>query len=177
MSKHKRKCIGGFTLVELLVVIVVIGLLSTIVLNTVSGSRHRARVARTESELGIINRAILTMVVDLSKWPNGCPVHVQSDPEVAVQLSSAGLTSLPPLGVVDTGCEWTSYDLNNWKGPYLADDEIIDAWENNYIFDPDYYPYQNCGSETTLAATSAIVSYGPDGNEYSCDDVYKEMKN
>jgi len=168
---------GGFTIVELIVAIVVIGLLSSIVLNSISGAQNRARIAKVESELALVDRAILAMSIDTAKWPNGCPVNTNSNPEVSVELANAGLATQPPIGVIDVGCEWTAYDVTQWRGPYLADEEIVDPWDNSYVFDPDYYPYQDCPSEITLAVTSVIASHGEDATKYTCDDIYREIGN
>jgi general secretion pathway protein G len=54
--KIKNKKIFGFTLLELLVVIVIIGLVSTITLTVIYMSRNRAKKARIVSDLGQIRK-------------------------------------------------------------------------------------------------------------------------
>ena len=167
----------GFTIVELLIVIVVIGILAALVLNTFTSAQANARTAKTEAELKLVDTAIQALAVDTGKWPNGCTTGLQSNPEVDVEDATAGLTQTPPVGVVDLDCEWTSSNVSDWRGPYVADDEIIDAWDNSYVFDPDYYPWQNCSTISNLSVRTVIVSYGPDGLEYTCDDIYREVGN
>ena len=140
----------GFTVVELLIVIIVIGILAALVLNTFRGAQQRARVASAEAELKQIDTAIRRLQVDVNKWPNGCPVNASNNPEVAVELSDAGLVSQPSIGVIDPPCEWTASDISLWRGPYLHTDDILDPWGFSYQFDPDYYPYQSCGSQAAL---------------------------
>lgn len=49
----------GFTIVELLIVIVVIGILAALVLNSFSGAQARARDARRAQDIASIKRALL----------------------------------------------------------------------------------------------------------------------
>ena len=172
MSKH-----NGFTIVELLIVIVIIGILATLVLNTFSNAQNNARIAKAEAELQTVDKAIQALNVDTGKWPNGCVAGIQSNPEVEIELASAGLTQTPSVGVVDTDCEWTTANVADWKGPYVADETIIDAWDNSYVFDPDYYAWRNCADFAEESVQSVIVSYGPDGLEYTCDDIYRVVGN
>ena len=165
----------GFTIIELLIVIAIIGILATLVLTNFQNSQAKARTSKAEAELQLVEKAIATMVLDLAKWPNGCSINVSSNPEVDIIEAEAGLTLVPPVGVIDTGCEWTAADAASWDGPYLQDDSIIDPWDNNYVFDPDYYPWQSCSSKTTLPVTSVVVSFGADETRYTCDDIYRDI--
>ncbi len=163
----------GFTIIELLIVIAIIGILATLVLRSVSGAQAKARTSKAERELQLIDKAIAVMALDIAKWPNGCSANVSSNPEVDVVDAEAGLTQLPPIGVIDVGCEWTSADITFWDGPYIQDDSIIDPWGNSYVFDPDYYPWQNCSSKATLPLTSVVATLGPDATTYTCDDIFR----
>lgn len=170
---RKQYLPGGFTVVELLIVIVVLGILAAIVLNVFGGVQQRARTTSAEAELQGVDKAIAALSVDTGKWPNGCAIGLNSNPEVFIQLADAGLAQSPTAGVIDTDCEWTAQDISNWRGPYLQTNEIIDPWNNSYVFDPDYYPWRNCDDKTEAPAVAVVVSYGPDATEYSCDDIYR----
>ena len=54
-SRHDR---GGFTLVELLLVVAIIAVLSTMAVGIIASSQHDARVAATRSRINIIDRII-----------------------------------------------------------------------------------------------------------------------
>lgn len=172
MEHHQR----GFTIVELLIVIIVIGILAALILNTFRGVQDRARNAQAEDTLAKLERAIKTLQVDTSKWPNGCPTDTTNNPEVNVEDQAAGLTQQPAVGVVQAPCEWTSADVSHWAGPYWADDTVLDPWGFSYQFDPDYSPWSACGSMATLPDIPAVVSYGEDNTWYTCDDIYREIE-
>ncbi|MDX1765782.1 MAG: prepilin-type N-terminal cleavage/methylation domain-containing protein [Candidatus Saccharimonadales bacterium] len=165
----------GFTIVELLIVIVVIGVLAALVLNTFRGIQDRARIAQAEDALLAIETAVLALQVDTSKWPNGCPPYTTNDPEVNIETQAAGLTQQPAVGVVQAPCEWTASDVSNWQGPYWADENVLDPWGGSYQFDPDYRPWTACGSKGNLPEVPAVVSWGEDGAWYTCDDIYRAV--
>lgn len=63
MAKH------GFTIVELLIVIVVIGILAAITVVAYNGIQTRAKVAQTTSELAAINKAIMAYYAVNGSYP------------------------------------------------------------------------------------------------------------
>ena len=65
-QKRRRKQEEGFTLVELMVVIVIIGLLATIVAINVLPSGDKARVTRAKADISTIEGAL-----DMYKLQNG----------------------------------------------------------------------------------------------------------
>ncbi|OHA82265.1 MAG: hypothetical protein A2675_00430 [Candidatus Yonathbacteria bacterium RIFCSPHIGHO2_01_FULL_51_10] len=174
----------GFTLIELLVVIAIIGILASTVLSSLSTAREKAKISRAQSELRSARTAITMLENDTGKWPNGCPVNAVSNPEVNLDSAQAGVKVIPTAQDNGDGCEWTSADIANWRGPYMQ--VTIDPWENAYDFDPDYKPGDNEDGSTNCDGTSgaiseipAVVSYGSDGigrNEYNCDDVYYDLQ-
>ncbi|MFC1639022.1 prepilin-type N-terminal cleavage/methylation domain-containing protein [Patescibacteria group bacterium] len=171
-NPHRR----GFTLIELLAVIAIIGLLATISAVAVNRARHAARVAAAQEDLAQLRTAVLLLENDTGKWPSGCPPYEDRTPEVDVRSAQAALMVEPVPGSY-SGCDWTSQEVDNWQGPYVHNIDL-DPWGNPYEFDPDYFPYQNCGSEETLNEGAAIISYGPNGegrNDYDCDDVFLRL--
>lgn len=166
----------GFTLVELLMVIIVIGILSAIFVGKVTTARGKARISQAQANLINARTAIALLQNDTDKWPNGCPPNVISNPEVALDDEDAGIRIVPTVGVNGPGCEWTAQDIANWKGPYMQ--TPVDPWGTSYWFDPDFTPYEGCVSITTQSEKSGVVSFGPNKvglNIYDCDDIFLEI--
>ncbi len=173
----------GFTLIEILITIGIIGLLASVILGNLNTAREKGMISKATSELKNIRTAIALLEDDTGKWPNGCKVGVVSNPEIELDSAQAGIKTRPSAGTIDT-CTWTDSEVANWNGPYIK--TPVDPWGNSYWFDPDYRPgdnvdgSENCGGGTeAITNIVAIISFGPNGigeNKYDCDDTYIEMK-
>lgn len=108
-TKHSRfMSVGGFTLLELLVVIVIIGLLAGLVapryFDTVGKSK--AKVAR--AQMTSLENALDEYRLEIGSYPT-------------TEQGLAALTTAP------TG-------VSKWQGPYLKKGLPMDPWGNPYIY-------------------------------------------
>jgi general secretion pathway protein G len=66
---HRQNRQGGFTLIEIMVVVVIIGLLATLILPRVLGRQEEAMVAKAKSDIRALSSAIQLYKLDTFKFP------------------------------------------------------------------------------------------------------------
>lgn len=88
----------GFTILELLIVIGIIAVLTTIVIITLGNTRNKANVTKVVAQIREINTATNLYITDTGKLPPTCSLNctAQTDPYLT-----------KPSGVT------------NWNGPYI----------------------------------------------------------
>lgn len=100
----------GFTLVELLLVLVILGILAGIVLPKFSGTSQRSRIVATQTQISAFKTALNAYDVDMGGFPKG-------------KNGLAALIQRPR-------------NVQNWHGPYLDNDSIPkDPWGFDYIYE------------------------------------------
>jgi len=149
----RSKYSNGFTLLELLVSIAVIGMLAAIAIPAYTTYKDKARTTQALANLKDIRLAIELLASDTEKWPGPNDVGVTANQEVwDLNSPSAGLV------VANAG-------FPGWDGPYIQS-VSQDPWGSSYFFDPDY---------SINGTDFAVVgSFGPNKvgkNLYDSDDV------
>jgi general secretion pathway protein G len=113
--KHERNLIAsavrGFTLAELLLVIVIIGILAGVMIVRLSGRSEDARIARVRSDI----KGALSLALDLFEQDTG-----------RYPTTDEGLEAL----VADPG-------LPGWRGPYIKSGLEPDPWGTPYSYEAD----------------------------------------
>ncbi len=135
---------NGFTLVEIMVTVAIIGLLASIATLAIMKSVTNARIKTAESELSIFSAAVLQLAWDTGRWPNGT-LRTQAGSVEIWDLSSMS----SGLMVADTNNVY-----HDWKGPYY-EGTTEDPWGNPYFFDPDY--------KVDGVMRIVVGSFGPSG--------------
>jgi prepilin-type N-terminal cleavage/methylation domain-containing protein len=166
---HKPK---GFTVVELLIVVSIIGILASVVISRVNTVRAKANIVKAQIEMNQISNAVELLASDTGLNPGPLATKFApgecfspADPnEVFLDTPAAGISS-------------TDGNFPGWDGPYM--DVPLDPWGNQYIFDEDYectgVPV-GCENVSPTTPHRAIVSGGPNGsgiNAYGADNIVK----
>lgn len=175
-ANHGRRS-RGFTIVEILVVVAIIGVLSTLAAVSSKRAKSLAQESKAKADLKELRTAIELLEQDTGRWPDGCAPWSSANPEIDLYAAQAGLVQRPSIGDQGTGCFWTASTVALWNGPYVSVTQ--DPWGHDYYFDPDYTPYSNCASIADLPQQVSILSFGPNGagvNAYDCDDIFMKLK-
>jgi len=100
---------SGFTLVELLLVLVILGTLAAIVVPKFSGRTEQARITAAVTQISNFGVALDAFEIDCGYYPKG----------------KSGLEDL----VVQPR------DEPNWRGPYVKGEIPLDPWGHEYIYE------------------------------------------
>jgi general secretion pathway protein G len=110
-SSHRLRARGGFTLLELVVVIIVLGLLAAIVAPQILGRVSDARTTAAQTQVELFGTALDNYRLDNGSYPT-------------TEQGLSALREKPTRAPVPT----------NWRGPYLRKDVPLDPWGKPYIY-------------------------------------------
>lgn len=136
-----RQASWGFTLMEMLIVVAIIGVLAAFILPNLSGRSEEARRARALSEIqSSLGLALNMFESDTGRYPTteqGLEILIQSGEEV-----------------------------RNWKGPYITKANAFqDPWGNQYHYEypgqqnPRGYDLVSVGPDGQLGSEDDIANY------------------
>ena len=108
-ARNKRRPVG-FSLIELMVVLVILGLLTGLVGPRLFGRVDASKVQTAETQIKMLRGALQTYRLDIGSYPS----------------TAEGLAALmnPPADIADY-----------WNGPYLEDELPLDPWREPYKYE------------------------------------------
>ncbi len=135
---RRRRRQAAFTLVELLLVLVILGILAALVLPKFTGRTEQARVTAAQTQISTFGTALDAFEVDTGSYPRG-------------QDGLAQLVVAPA-------------DAQNWRGPYLKSDIPVDPWGHPYVYEfpgkvnPTGYDIRSAGPDGQAGTDDDIVN-------------------
>lgn len=136
-----RRMQSGFTLLEMIVVLIIIGLIMGLVGPRLFSQADKAKVQTAETQVKMLKGALETMRLDIGRFP--------SAQEGLALLNQAGAD--PAMAA-------------RWRGPYLDEPVPLDPWGNPYQYDPR-------GSASQPVTLYSLGADGKRGGEKFDSDV------
>lgn len=133
----------GFTLIEILVVVIIIGILAALVIPKYAGRTEQARIAAAKTQIN----TLFSSALDMYEADNGnYPSTEQGLQALRVQPNTEPVPK-------------------NWKGPYLQKDVPVDPWGNSYVYtcpgthNPSGYDLYSLGPDGQEGTDDDIASW------------------
>jgi len=136
LHPHRRR---AFTLIELLLVLVILGILAAIVVPKFAGRTEQARVTAATSQIATFGTALDAYEVDTGQYPKG----------------RSGLNDLVQQ----------PRDAQNWRGPYMKNEIPKDPWGNDYVYEfpgknnPSSYDLMSMGPDGKAGGDDDITNW------------------
>ena len=132
---------NGFTMIEIMLVVIIIGILAAMVIPNIAGRGKQARVAAARADI----EANITTALDLYELDNGQYPTTEQGLMALIQKPSS--SPVP----------------ENWNGPYLKKHRVpLDPWGKEYAY---------LSPGTHNKEEFDLFSYGADGVESQDDIV------
>jgi len=129
-SRDRSRRRAGFTLIEVLLVLIILVILASLVVGTYSGAQHQAQINAARSQIGLFKTPLNMYRLNIGSYPTT---------DVGLEALRSPPANLPnPL---------------KWQGPYLEQQIPLDPWDNPYHYEcpgrmnPDSYDVWSMGPD------------------------------
>lgn len=113
LARKRRSAAPGYSLLEILIVVAIIGLLVTLVAPQLFGRLDQSRVTAAQAQVRSLRAALDSFRLDVGRYPN----------------AEEGLSALVTTPQNDEG--------QTWRGPYLDGGRVpMDPWGKAYVYEP-----------------------------------------
>ena len=157
MTNAKRTA-RGFTLIEVLMVIVILGMLGTLGIVSYINIREKSKIDTTQQLVVRVGEALELYNTAVGQYPT----------------ADQGLKALrerPEFDAAQGGAD----PAKRWAGPYLKTTPK-DAWGNELVYQPVEKAQLVVDQSGKMPQPYKLFSKGPDGQEDSEDDITNEVK-
>jgi general secretion pathway protein G len=127
----KRRLRSGFTLIEVLLVVAILGILAGVVVANFAGKQKRAMIQATRASIDAIRTAVDMYEVDTGRFPPSLTALVDND------------------------------GAPNWNGPYIKGGVPADAWGTpfGYTQSEDSYKITSAGPDKSMGGGDDVTSF------------------
>jgi general secretion pathway protein G len=136
-KERRLKAERGFSLMELLVVLAIMGMLAGLVLPRVMGALGKAKIETTKTQIDQLASALDFFQVDNGRYPTAAE-------------GLQALVTRPP-------------GLTSWNGPYVAKNEVpLDGWHHAFLYEENgsRYSLYSLGADGRAGGTGADSDLG-----------------
>lgn len=135
---HRRRQRAGFTLMEVLLVLVILVMLGSLAVSTFIGTRDQADKDTAKSQVGLLDRVAKNFQFNMRRYPNNFDELMQAP---------------------------TDAKPGRWAGPYLDKPVPLDPWDNPYqivnpgTHNPDSIDIWSMGPDQTSGSEDDIGNW------------------
>ncbi len=135
---------SGFTLIELTIIIVVLGVLAAVGIPVMSNMINSSKISATMNEMTTLKISIV------GKVSSGIIRGYENDVGTAPPNLQGLFTK--PGGVSN----WNRFTKTGWNGPYIDGDDgeyLKDAWSIDYVYDSGGRTIKSVGGADTITVS------------------------